>query len=80
MAASPADTETNIGAVLASLRSRYPAFRFSREHVGRHGPCWVAERSDRRGHGLHTVITADLSELRTTLSSHADQEAPSHAG
>ena len=75
MATSPADT----GAVLASLRSRYPAFRFSREHVGRHGPCWVAQRSDRHD-GLHTVITADLTELRTTLSSHADPEEPSHAG
>jgi len=54
---------------LTGLAAAYPAFRFSRETVGRHGPCWIAERVDRLGYGVHTVITADIGELRTALGS-----------
>ncbi len=54
---------------LASLSSSYPAFWFSRETVGRHGVRWVARRKDGLSPGLHTVITADLSELHTALAS-----------
>lgn len=65
---------------LDRLAAAYPAFRFSRENVGRHGPCWVAERLDRLGHGVHTVITADLKELRGALGNRsANQKEPGHA-
>ena len=50
------------------LTAAYPAFRFSREHIGRHGACWVAERRRRRSTGLHTVITSDLGELLAAIS------------
>lgn len=62
------------------LAAAYPAFRFSRENVGRHGACWVAERLDRTGYGIRTVITADIAELRAALGCPAtDQEEAGHA-
>ena len=66
---------------LARLTTAYPAFRFSRESVGRHGPCWVAERRNRMAYGVHTVITTDIGELHAALSGHAaGPEGASHAG
>jgi hypothetical protein len=66
---------------LDRLAAAYPAFRFSRENVGRHGTCWVAERLDRLGYGVRTVITPDIAELRAALSSRATgQEGAGHAG
>jgi hypothetical protein len=54
---------------LASLVKTYPAFRFNLRTVGRHGDCWIAERKDGLTPGLHTIITADLEELRAALAS-----------
>jgi hypothetical protein len=57
-----ADTDT--GPALGVLSARFPAFRFRRERVGWHRECrWIAERENGLTPGLHTLITADLSEL-----------------
>jgi len=65
---------------LRALAVSYPAFRFRRETVGRRGGRWIAERRDHLGYGVHTVITADLGELRAALGRpDADQEEPGHA-
>jgi len=61
---------------LDRLAAAYPAFRFGCEIVGRHGPCWVAERKNGLHPGLHTVITADLGELHAALAS---EEGTGHA-
>ena len=77
---APAGTPATTARELGRLAAAYPAFRFSREHVGRHGQCWVAERRDRMAHGVHTVITADIAELRAALSGQtADAEGGGHA-
>jgi len=52
---------------LDRLRVDYLQFTFSREDYGWHGMCWVARRSDRVGHRVHTVVTTDLRELRAAL-------------
>jgi len=57
---------------LDRLASAYPAFWFGREAIGRHGTCWVARRRDGLRPGLHTVITADLAELRAALANPDD--------
>ena len=65
---------TTIGSLLPvmleldSLTTAYPAFRFRRDLAGRHGSCWVAERKDGLGQGVHTVITGDLAELLAALA------------
>jgi len=61
---------------LDRLTAAYPAFRFRCETVGRHGTRWIAERKIGLHPGLHTVITADLAELRAAL---AGQERADHA-
>ncbi len=61
---------------LDRLTAAYPAFRFRCQMIGRHGARWIAERKNGLHPGLHTVITADLAELRTALAS---QEDPDHA-
>lgn len=61
---------------LDRLTAAYPAFRFSREVVGRHGTCWVAQRLDRLGYGVHSVITRDLRELHTALARDSGQPEP----
>jgi hypothetical protein len=61
---------------LDRLTAAYPAFRFGCETIGRHGSCWVARRINGLNPGVHTVITADLDELRTALASH---EGTGHA-
>jgi hypothetical protein len=58
-----------VGRELDRLAIAYPAFRFSLENVGRHGCCWEARRKHGLRPGLHTVITAELSELRARLAS-----------
>ncbi len=57
---------------LNRLASAYPAFWFSREAIGRRGARWVARRKDGLRPGLHTVITADLAELRAALANPDD--------
>jgi hypothetical protein len=64
------------GADLGVLIARYPQFRFCRARVGRRGLRWVAERIDGAQPGLHTMITADLRELRAALA----QDRTRHAG
>jgi hypothetical protein len=79
-AASAAQEMVTTARELDRLASDYPAFRFSRENVGLHGSCWVAERLDRLSYGVRTVITADLGELHTALSHDAaGQEEAGHA-
>jgi len=62
---------------LDRLTAAYPAFRFRCQMIGRHGTRWIAERKVGLHPGLHTVITADLAELRAALAS---QERTGHAG
>lgn len=62
------DDTDDIGPVLGGLIAGYPAFRFRYASVGRHGDRWIAERVNGLDLGLHTVITADLSELREALA------------
>jgi len=61
---------------LGRLAAAYPAFRFRSQTIGRHGARWVAERKNGLHTGLHTIITADLTELRAAL---AGQEGTGHA-
>jgi hypothetical protein len=56
------------GSDLGVLIACYPQFRFCRARVGRRGLRWVAERIDGSKPGLHTMITADLGELRAALT------------
>jgi hypothetical protein len=80
-AASAAQEMVTTASELDRLAAAYPAFRFSRENVGRHGACWVAERLNRLGYGVRTVITADIAELDAALSDQAaDHEGTGHAG
>ena len=58
----------SVTTALGVLIACYPQFRFFRAPIGYRGQRWVAERIDGTRPGLHTVITADLSELRTALS------------
>jgi hypothetical protein len=57
-----------VHAELGRLAAAYPAFRF-RTQAGwdRKSIRWVAERIRGLDPGLHTVITADLSELIAAL-------------
>jgi len=66
----------DIAMALGSLHARYPAFRFSYAQVGWLGRRWIAERINGLDYGLHTMITADLAELRDAL----DQDEARHAG
>lgn len=52
---------------LRLLTLTYPAFRFRRERAPRGGLRWAAERINGLDPGLHTLITADLHELRQAL-------------
>lgn len=53
---------------LERLAREYPAFRFTTlDGRGHREPRWVAERIRGLDPGLHTVITADLGELRASL-------------
>lgn len=60
---------TEAASELGRLRADYPQFTFSWEGFGWHGTCWVAQRTNRMGQGVHTVITTDVSELRSALDS-----------
>lgn len=64
------------GPDLGALIACYPQFRFCRARIGRRGLRWIAERIDGIRPGLHTMITADLSELRTALSADRTSHAP----
>lgn len=66
--APDAPTGDDTGPALGVLIASYPQFRFCRARIGRRGPRWIAERIDGTRPGLHTMITADLTELRTALS------------
>ena len=66
----------DIALVLGPLHARYPAFRFRCAQVGWLGPRWVGERINGLDPGLHTMITADLAELREALA----QDEARHAG
>ena len=51
---------------LTLLASAFPAFRLSQDTYGRR--CrWVAVRRNSTDQGLHTVVTADLTELQAAL-------------
>lgn len=65
-AAAPGASQ--VQAELARLAAEYPAFRF-RAEAGWLGDRlrWIAERIRGLEPGVHTVITADLGELRTEL-------------
>jgi hypothetical protein len=56
------------GIGLGVLIACYPQFRFGRARIGHRGLRWVAERIDGTRPGLHTMITADLGELRAALT------------
>ena len=60
--------DNDIAAELTELGLRFPAFRIVREAVlGRRRARYVA-RSTRDGVHPHTIVTADLAELRDELS------------
>jgi hypothetical protein len=52
---------------LATLRTDYPAFRFSSEALLGRGCMYTAQRTDGKP-GLHTIMTSDVAELRETLT------------
>jgi hypothetical protein len=63
------ETDDQIGSALRALAAGYPEFRFFREPRGWHPQFrWIAERVKGAEPGLHTVITADFSELQTALA------------
>ncbi len=64
-------TDHDVGPLLGVLIASYPAFRFSYGRAGRHGCRWVAERVNGLDLGLHTMITADFTELRDALAKDA---------
>lgn len=83
-------TDSNVSVTLDSgvqecelyrLAADYPAFRFrTQQGWDRTRLRWVAERIRGIDGGLHTVITTDLSELRTALSAPAnDPDGAGHA-
>ena len=64
---------------LGALRIRYPRFAISQEITGNRIR-YIAHRQT-AGHGLHTLITADLSELAEALGqAHPSQTPPPPAG
>jgi hypothetical protein len=63
------ETHDQISDTLRALAGGYPEFRFFREPRGWHRQLrWVAERVTGGNPGLHTVITADLTELHAALA------------
>ena len=64
------------GAILGLLAARYPAFRFRRERLEPRGQRWIALRKKGLDPGLHTLITADLGELRAALAEDEARHAP----
>lgn len=71
MTGEPGQAGWDLGALIAC----YPQFRFCRTRIGHRGIRWVAERANGLEPGLHTMITADLGELRAAL----DADRSSHA-
>ena len=62
------ETEDQIGRALRDLAAGHPEFRFFRAPTcWSRGQRWVAERVRGLDPGVHTVITAHLSELREAL-------------
>ena len=59
------------GGMLGLLTVTYPAFRFRRERVSPRRSRWIATRRNGCDPGVHTIVTADLGELRAAL----DEEA-----
>jgi hypothetical protein len=57
---------------LARLRADFPDFDISRDVT--HGRTRYVSRRRRPGVQPHTVVTADLDELRATLSSRLDDK------
>lgn len=57
------------GSMLAALHGDYPAFRFSSEAWPGRRRRYTAQRTDGQS-GLHTIVTADLAELRQALTTH----------
>jgi hypothetical protein len=55
---------------LASLQQEFPGFRIWREVTGEHGR-FIAVRRD-LGTNPHTVVTADVAELRAALKEACD--------
>ena len=53
---------------LAELQDEFPGFRIWREVTGEHVRLIAVRR--RRGTSPHTVVTADLAELRAVLTGH----------
>jgi hypothetical protein len=61
--------DPDIGLALTALSAGFPAFRFRCEPAGWHRESrWVAERVNGLTPGLHTLITADLTELEAALA------------
>ena len=72
--------DNDIAAELAELRLRFPAFRILREALpGRRHARYIA-RSTRDGVHPHTLVTADLAELRDELSRASQPPGTSPAG
>lgn len=61
--------EATPGQALASLQEQFPAFRIWREVTGEHARLVAVRRH--AGTSPHTVVTADIDELRAALSSPA---------
>jgi hypothetical protein len=61
-------TSGAIAATLGILTAKYPAFRLHHAPIGRHRNRWIAERINGHDPGLHTVITAGLTELLAALA------------
>ena len=69
----------HFAAELTALRIRYPQFAIWQEVTG-HRIRYVARREP-AGHGLHTLVTADLGELAKALAqAYASPAPPQPAG
>lgn len=72
-AAPSASPEVTLGRTLASLQEEFPAFQIWWEVTGEHARFVAVRRHP--GTTPHTVVTADIAELRAALSSPAHSPA-----
>ncbi len=61
---------------LGILIALFPAFRFCHVPIGTRGNRWIAERVSGHESGLHTIITADLTELLAALATDRNRHDP----
>ena len=72
--APSASPQVTPGQAVTSLQEEFPAFHISREVTGEHARFVAVRRHT--GTSPHTVVTADIDELRAALSSTAPNPGP----